>query len=398
MDRIVAFIPARAGSKSIINKNIKNFAGKPLIHWSIEAALQCDEIDRVYVSTNGQAIADVSKKIDNPRLSVIGRSEKTATESATTESAMLEFADNYDFDVIILIQPTSPFVSEHDLTTAIAKLENSNADSLISVVNQKRFIWNKKGEYVIPENYDLNNRPLRQIFEGFLVENGAFYITKKQDLIDSGCRLSESIINYEMSEESYFEIDEESDWIIAEGLMKNKMRAHLDPINEIKLFATDVDGVLTDSGMYYSENGDELKKFNTRDGKGIELLRKKDIKTAIITSEKTELVAQRAKKMQVDFLFQGEKNKLQKILDICKVENIDISNVAYIGDDLNDSELLNKVGFSACPVDAVDENKINVDYVCTRKGGEGCVREFVELILNQQDCDTPMLKNHQGYH
>jgi|TARA_B100001971_G_C18262202_1_gene588017 N-acylneuraminate cytidylyltransferase len=385
MDRIVAFIPARAGSKSIINKNIKNFAGKPLIHWSIEAALNCDKIDRVFVSTNGHVIANVANEIDNPRLSVISRSDKTATDTAITESAMLEFANDYDFDVIVLIQPTSPFVSELDLTTAITKLESSNADSLISVVKQKRFIWDKKGEYIIPGNYDLNNRPLRQYFEGFLVENGAFYITKKKDLLVSGCRLSGSIINFEMSEESYFEIDEVSDWIIAEGLMKNKMHVHLYPKNEIKLFATDVDGVLTDSGMYYSENGDEMKKFNTRDGKSIELLRKKDIKTAIITSEKTELVAQRAKKMHVDFLFQGEKNKLQKILDICKTENIDISNVAFIGDDLNDSELLSKAGFSACPVDAVNENKMLVDYVCTRKGGDGCVREFVELILNQQD-------------
>lgn len=153
----------------------------------------------------------------------------------------------------------------------------------------------------------------------------------------------------------------------------------------IKLFLTDVDGVMTDSGMYYTESGDEFKKFNTKDGKGFELLRNKNIRTGIITSENTKMVAKRAKKLKVDYLFQDAvNNKLSIISDLCKKENINIKDVAYIGDDINDLELLKEVGISACPSDAVSLiKKIDGIIILNSKGGDGAVREFIERILNK---------------
>ena len=155
----------------------------------------------------------------------------------------------------------------------------------------------------------------------------------------------------------------------------------------IKLFITDIDGTLTDGGMYYSENGDELKKFNTRDGMGLQLLREAGIKTAIITSEDRQLNQRRAEKLKVDFIRQGKVNggKVAVAQEIAKELGITIQEVAYIGDDLNCIDLLSLVGLAACPADACDNVKsIPGIKVMSKKGGEGCVREFCECILNKQ--------------
>ena len=154
----------------------------------------------------------------------------------------------------------------------------------------------------------------------------------------------------------------------------------------IKVLLTDVDGVMTDSGMYYSEAGDELKKFNAHDGMGLQLVRQKGIKTGIITSEDTKLVERRFQKLKLDYLYQGKRDggKLAAAKEICAIEGITLDNVAYIGDDVNCFELLSSVGLAACPVDALDTIK-NIPGIIQmkKKGGEGCVREFVEMIMKK---------------
>ena len=155
-------------------------------------------------------------------------------------------------------------------------------------------------------------------------------------------------------------------------------------IPQIKLFLTDVDGVLTDAGMYYTESGDEMKKFNTHDGMGLQLIRSKGIKTGIITSENTMMVERRFQKLKLDYLYQGKREggKLSSALEICEKEGISIKEVAYIGDDINCFELLSAVGLAACPANALDavKNIPNIIHL-SKKGGEGCVREFVEQII-----------------
>jgi len=149
----------------------------------------------------------------------------------------------------------------------------------------------------------------------------------------------------------------------------------------IRLFATDVDGVLTDAGMYYSESGDEWKKFNTRDGMGIKLLQKAGLVTAIVTQERTRLVARRAEKLAIPELHQGVMDKLSVIREMAARHGISLQQVAYIGDDVNDIEALQAVGFSAAPADGLPQVLKVVDYVCRQKGGEGAVRELAEMIL-----------------
>ena len=151
----------------------------------------------------------------------------------------------------------------------------------------------------------------------------------------------------------------------------------------IKLLITDCDGVLTDAGVYYGEHGEMLKKFNIRDGMGVERLRKlAGIDTGIITGEVSPSVIKRAEKLKITQLHLGAKNKPEVLAKILAELNIKAWEIAYIGDDSNDLEIMELVGLTACPADAMWFVKDKVDYICRTDGGKGCFREFAELIIS----------------
>lgn len=391
----VAFIPVRGGSKSIPLKNIKPISGKPLVYWTVKAACGCKYIDKVYVATDSDKIKDTVNEFKTgieaelfSKAEVIGRSAESASDTASTEYAMLEFASNYDFDNIVLVQATSPLLQAADLDRGFEAFMTEGTDSVLSVVRQKRFHWgNDEDGYAHPTNYDVFHRPRRQEFDGYLVENGAFYISSKADLLKYQNRVSGNIKAVEMSEDTFFEIDEPSDWVIIEALMKKNGITAPSEIPKIKMFLTDCDGCLTDGGMYYSEHGDELKKFNTRDGMGFALLRERGIITGIITSENVELNRRRAEKLKLDILEAGCRDKLAVVERLCKEREISIGDVCYIGDDINDIEVIKAVGYGCCPTDALPAVKEYADYVALAKGGEGVIREIVDILLAKSNIE-----------
>ena len=380
----IAFIPARCAVKSIPFKNIKNFCGKPLIYWSLFAAQKSNKIDEIYVATDCEEIGSVINSFGFSKVKVYDREVKNANDKVSTESVMLEFIDKNNFDDkdrFLLIQATSPLTQTKDFDEALEKLDNEKSDSLLTCVRTKRFFWSDES---MPLNYDINNRPRRQEFHGIFMENGAFYINTIGNIIKDKNRLSGKISIYEMEDFTSIEIDEEDDWVAKEDLMRRHFLSNTQK-QKIKLFLTDVDGTLTDAGMYYSENGDELKKFNTHDGKGFELLRNVGIKTGVITSENSKIVEKRAKKLKVDYLYQGVTNqgKLKVVKEICAIENITLDEVAYVGDDINCYELLKNVGLHACPANSVKKIK-NIPSITFLKknGGDGAVREFIDQIID----------------
>ena len=156
----------------------------------------------------------------------------------------------------------------------------------------------------------------------------------------------------------------------------------LSKIKKIEILLTDVDCVLTDCGMYYDKRGDSMKKFHARDGMAVTLLRKKRIPTIIVTKEKTIIVRKWAKRMKVYKTYDGIVDKVSILSKICKTFNVKSEQVAYIGDDVNDLELLKNVGFSAVPNDAISEAKIIADYVCKTNGGNGVLREIADLVIS----------------
>lgn len=386
----VAFIPVRGGSKSIPLKNIKPLSGKPLVYWTIKAACGCDYIDKVYVATDSDKIRETVETFREGveedlfcKVVVIDRSDESASDIALTEYAMLEFAKKYNFDSIVLIQATSPLLASNDLNRGFEVFAEKGIDSVLSVVRQKRFNWGIDDQgFAHPVNYDVFNRPRRQEFDGYFVENGAFYITSKSELIRAQNRVSGNIKVVEMGEDTFFEIDEPSDWSIIEALMEKKeIAASAADVPEIKMLLSDCDGCLTDGGMYYSEYGDELKKFNTRDGMAFALLRQRGIITGIITSEDVVLNRRRTEKLKLDILEAGCIDKIAVVKKICAEKGIALENVAYVGDDINDLEVIKMVGFGCAPSDAMPKIKKSAKYVTVAKGGEGVIREVVEKIL-----------------
>jgi 3-deoxy-D-manno-octulosonate 8-phosphate phosphatase, yrbI family len=381
----IAFIPVRGGSKSIPLKNIKIFCGKPLVYWSIKALHDSVSIDKIVIATDSSDIKKIVRNFGFSKVEIYNRRPENAVDTASTESVMLEYIDAVQLDndtVFMLVQATSPLTQTEHFEGGLNLYRSGTYDSILTCVRNFRFFWNDNGT---PQNYDYRNRPRRQNFNGIFMENGAFYINSVKNIKNYKNRLFGRIGIYEMPEYTATEIDEPDDWIFLENLMyKYVLKQNKKDFSKIKLFLSDVDGVLTDGGMYYAESGDELKKFNTRDGMAFQLLREHGIKIGIITSENTNIVANRAKKLNLDFCIQGKHSggKLTTAKEICNELQITLDEVAYIGDDINCKELLSNVGFAFCPNDAQKEVKsINKINIMSKKGGEGIIREVTDIIL-----------------
>ena len=285
----IGFIPLRKGSKGITNKNKLKMVGRPLFTWVLSEAFRSN-LDEVYVYTDDQSILDFINQEYHYTTKIKGlhRSPESATDTASTESAMLEFADqiNYDFDVFCLLQATSPFTKAHDINACLKELENGK-DSALTVVNTHRFLWNADGTAI---NYDPFNRPRRQDFDGLLVENGAVYTCTKAVLKNKNNRLGDAIGIVKMTEDSLHEIDSESDWIVIEQLLIERQKRGKTS-QKISHLVLDVDGVFTDGSITYTKDGEHTKRFDMRDGMGLEILRQFDIDVIVMTSENSELVA-----------------------------------------------------------------------------------------------------------
>jgi YrbI family 3-deoxy-D-manno-octulosonate 8-phosphate phosphatase len=380
--RIVALVPLRGGSKSIPKKNIKPIAGKPLCMHAIEAAAASGIFDKIIISTDSEEIAEVAKN-SGLDVEISMRPPELATDTASTEAVMFYTAENYSFDVLCTIQVTSPLVTAEDFIGALNQFNAEGLDSMATGVPVKRFFWTEDGK---PVNYDPVHRPRRQDFAGWIMENGAFYFTKREILDTHKCRLGGHIGIYSMPEESGVEIDEPQDWEIVEMLLqKRKKLLFAEKLENIKLLVTDVDGTLTDAGMYYSAEGEMLKKFNTRDAKGLELIRDElGIRIMILTRENSPIVTARAKKLKIKDCYIGVLDKPSFLDKFCTENQISFDEVAYLGDDVNDLECMQKAGFAACPGNAEEDIKAVSQYVASANAGEGAVREICNMILKNR--------------
>lgn len=216
---IIAIIPARGGSKGVPGKNIRQFAGKPLIVHSIEYALNTPGIDAVYVSTDDENIAEISQNAD---AEIIRRPAEISGDSATTESAIEHALSVIGLspDIVVLLQPTSPLRPHNGLQAALEKFIKGNYDSLLSVSPSHRFFWKCSGEIAVPE-YDFMNRPRRQDVkpeEMHYVENGSLYIFTLKNFVNHKNRLGGKIGFVIFPEEYSMEIDSESDFIMLETI------------------------------------------------------------------------------------------------------------------------------------------------------------------------------------
>ncbi|HMB62351.1 MAG TPA: HAD hydrolase family protein [Eudoraea sp.] len=380
-NKSIGFIPLRKNSKGIPNKNKKKLLGRPLFTWVLTEAIFSD-LDTIYVFTDDEDIIDyVSLHFTwAPKVVPLKRSPQNASDTASTEDAILEFcaAKHAEFDFFCLLQATSPLTQRQHINNALNTLKNKGLDAVLSVVNTHRFTWSEAGESL---NYNYRKRPRRQDFSGLLIENGAIYCTTSAALLHSGNRLSGSIGTVKMPEETLVEIDSETDWMVVEQLLVSRFKSGKST-GRINYLVLDVDGVFTDGKIVYGEKGEFSKTFDMRDGMGLEIIREQGVKVMVMTSENSKVVAQRMEKLKIEDVFLGVKDKYSFLDNICSERRISPETLAYIGDDVNDLSNMLRAGWSFCPSNATKIVKYHADVVLTNKSADGAIREASEFIMN----------------
>ncbi|MDD5433882.1 MAG: acylneuraminate cytidylyltransferase [Nitrospira sp.] len=391
LPNIVAIIPARGGSKSIPRKNIIDFCGKPLIAWSIELALASKYISDVYVTTDDKEIANVSQAYG---AKIIWRPPELATDIASSEDALLHAISDIEkvrkIDLIVFLQATSPIRDTNDVDKAIEEFSSKKADSLFSAAVLEDFcIWEKAKSGIRSMTFDYKNRGRRQDRQPYYLENGSIYIFKPDILKQNNNRLGGSIALYQMPFWKSYEIDSIEDIEVCEYFMRNKVLKNQNKfflLQNIHLIVYDFDGVFTDNKVILREDGLESVIVNRADGLAVGMLNDLGIKQIILSKEKNKVVETRGNKLGITVI-KGVDNKKDRLVSYCREENIQLENVLYIGNDINDLEVMKIVGFPICPSDAYRDIKDISKVILDASGGNGVAREILKYIekYHQED-------------
>ena len=379
--KAIGFIPLRKGSKGIPGKNKKKLLGRPLFCWVLGEAI-ASQLDEVVIFTDD---IEIISFVENEyhwaeKVRAVLRSEESASDTASTEFAIQEFIDNQkpEFSIFCLLQATTPFTTAIDINKCLNAVKGDLAyDSALTVVNTHRFTWNTDGT---SSNYDFMNRPRRQDFAGQLIENGACYTTTRKAWLASKNRISGKIATILMPENSLTEIDSMTDWLVVEKLLAAILQKGKKS-SRITHLVLDVDGVFTDGCVYFNNEGELLKKFDMRDGMGLEILRQNNVDVIVMTSEDSQIVASRMKKLKIQDVHLGVKDKFSLLARIREQLDLDFSQIAYIGDDVNDLANICAAGWSFAPANATIEIKQQADVGLTNDSAEGAIREACQFIL-----------------
>ena len=386
--RIMALIPARGGSKGIPRKNLAPLAGKPLLAHTVSQALATPEIERVVVSTDDDEIARTAEELG---AEVVRRPAELASDEAASEPALVHALDTlrddggYEPELVVFLQATSPLRRAGDIARAIETLDAEDADSLFSACPVHGFVWRRRGPELEALTYDPGARPRRQDVGEDLVENGSIYVFKPWVLRRHGNRLGGRIAVYPMDPLDSFQVDEPADLELFERLLllpRDRGRAVPD-LSAIRLLVLDFDGVLTDDRVTVDETGREAVVCSRSDGFGLEMLRRMSgVEVAVLSKETNPVVAARCRKLGLT-CHQGYDDKLPQLERMAAERGLEPSQVAYVGNDLNDLEPMGWCGVAIAVADARAEVLAAADFVTRQRGGRGAVREVCDLLVGE---------------
>ncbi|KAF5891871.1 n-acylneuraminate cytidylyltransferase, partial [Clarias magur] len=328
-----ALILARGGSKGIPLKNIKVLAGVPLIGWVIRAALDCELLDSVWVSTDHDEIEQIAKLWG---AQVIHRSPEVSKDCSSSLDTIREFISlRPEVDIICHIQATSPCLHPYHIKEALEMITDEGYDFVFAAVRRHQFRWTEvKREEVtntVPLNLDPSRRPRRQDWPGEICENGSFYFSKREPL-ENGLKQVGRIGYYEMLPEHSVDIDVDIDWPIAEERVHRFGYFGCDKPTAIRLLLCSVSGCLTDGQIYMSVSGEELVSINAQDLSAIRLLQSENIEVILISSISdpvSEALSEKLAQRAGCVLHYRVKNKQSDVKRLMKKRALNWADVAY---------------------------------------------------------------------
>lgn len=399
---VLAIIPARGGSKGIPRKNIRRFAGHPLIAYSIAAGLKAQTVTRVILSTDDEEIASVGRECgaETPFLRPAELAADSTLDLPVFQHALTWLAEheNYHPDVVVQLRPTSP-VRPVGLVDEAVKLllDHPEADSVRGVVpagQNPHKMW--KIDPVTGQMHNLLDVPgiaepynaPRQALPSVYWQTG--HVDAIRPRVILGGSMSGRVILPVMIEPRFtVDIDSPSDWQRAEWLVRYGNLEMVWPgprrrplPNPVRLVVFDFDGVMTDNRVWVDEEGREMVSANRSDGMGIKYMRDAGIPMLILSTEVNPVVAARGRKLRVPVL-QGIWNKVEALQAYLAENGIDPQSVIFMGNDTNDTPCFPIVGCGVVPADAQPEALRQADLVLSRAGGHGAVRELCDMILAQ---------------
>lgn len=386
--RTVAIIPARGGSKGIPLKNLQKVAGISLLARAINAAQASPSIDRVIVSTDHDGIAAEALRAG---AEVAHRPAEIAGDTATSESALIHTLSTLDedFDITVFMQCTSPFIDSASIENAVRTVRDDDADVVFSAVEDHSFLWRLDDDtQAVAVGHEASFRPRRQDRAKHFNETGAFYVMRTSGLIEHEHRFFGRIGIEEVPPEHAREIDDMSDLTLVRAIAASQTQETTQVI-DVDALVTDFDGVHTDDGAYVDEDGNEQVRVHRGDGMGISRLVKSGVPVMILSKERNPVVTRRAEKLRVD-VAQGIDNKAS-ILDAWITANdLDPARVAYVGNDINDLEAFDVVGWPIAVADAHPRVLAAARVILDRPGGRGAVREVCDLIPIPAEAAEPL--------
>jgi len=400
---VLAIIPARGGSKGIPRKNIRNFAGHPLIAYSIAAALQSQRVTRVIVSTDDAEIAEVARAYgaEVPFLRPAELAQDSTLDLPVFQHALAWLTANeaYAPDVVVQLRPTSPIRPVGLVDEAVhILLEHPEADSVRGVVpagQNPHKMWRidlQTGQMKnlldvpgVPEPY---NAP-RQLLPPVYWQTGHIDAIRPVTILEKNSMSGEVILPVMIDPRYTVDIDSLADWARAEWLvwhggleMVHPGRVRRPLPEKVALVVFDFDGVLTDNRVWVDSEGHEFVAAYRSDSLGIQALHRAGVQTLVLSTETDGAVAARGRKMGVPVL-QGITDKAARLTEYLREHHLDAREVLFVGNDVNDLPCFDVVGCAVAVADAQPEVLRQADLILTRPGGHGAVRELCDLLLQR---------------
>ena len=380
MSGVIAVIPARGGSKGVPDKNLRQVGGRSLLARTVAVARSSRRIDEVVVSTDAPKLA---AEAERHGATVISRPAELSSDSASSESALLHALDELgDIDVLAFLQCTSPFLTADELDRAIDAVVEQGADASFTAVASHAFLWSRQEDgSAIGINHDAASRPRRQDRPAEFLETGAAYAMRAEGFRAARHRFFGRTVAVEVDPRRAMEIDTPEDLELARAIatVLDKEPVALDlPVPRILVL--DFDGVFTNNRVHVDEHGTESVTCHRGDGHGLSLLARQ-LPVVVFSTERNPVVAARCEKLGLPYEQGLGDRKVDVLQRYCRERYIDLEDVMFVGNDVNDLDCLRAVGCAVVVADAVPEAKAASHAVTSRAGGDGALREIADALL-----------------